>query len=147
EDKMWPLPIEELFMVGARTKTKLNKRGVFTIGELAKLDREYMYSWLKKPGLTLWEYANGIEDSPVRNCQPPVKSIGNSTTTSYDVDNKEECYMFLLGLSEMVGMRLRDIEQRGRVISVSLKNDQFHSYSHQIKLDTPTDSTNIIYRI
>lgn len=147
EDKMWPLPIEELFMVGARTKTKLNKRGVFTIGELAKLDREYMYSWLKKPGLTLWEYANGIEDSPVRNCPPPVKSIGNSTTTSYDVDNKEECYMFLLGLSEMVGMRLRDIEQRGRVISVSLKNDQFHSYSHQIKLDTPTDSTNIIYRV
>ena len=50
KDKMWPLPVEELFMVGSRTKTKLNNRGIFTIGELANLDKDYIYSWLKKPG-------------------------------------------------------------------------------------------------
>lgn len=131
EDKMWPLPVNELFMVGSRTKKKLNGRGIFTIGELAKLDREYVHSWLKKPGLLIWEYANGIENSPVRNIPLPVKSVGNSTTTSYDVDNRKESYMFLLALSEMVGMRIRDLEQSGRVISISLKSHQFHSYSHQ----------------
>ena len=47
KDKMWPLPVEELFMVGSRTKVKLNKRGIFTIGDLANLDRDYIYSWLK----------------------------------------------------------------------------------------------------
>ncbi len=146
EDKMWPLPVDELFMVGSRTKKKLNGRGIFTIGELAKLDREYVHSWLKKPGLLIWEYANGIENSPVRNIPLPVKSVGNSTTTSYDVDSRKESYMFLLALSEMVGMRIRDLEQSGRVISVSLKNHQFHSYSHQRKLDIPTDSTNAIYK-
>lgn len=146
ENKMWPLPVDELFMVGPRTKAKLNKRGIFTIGELAKLDREYIYSWLKKPGLVVWEYANGIENSPVRNTSLPIKSIGNSTTTSYDVDNRRESHMFLLALSEMVGMRVRNLEQCGRVISVSLKNDKFYSYSHQRKLSIATDSTNVIYR-
>ena len=146
KDKMWPLPVGDLFMVGSRTKAKLNGRGIFTIGELAALDREYIYSWLKKPGLLIWEYANGIENSMVRNNPIPVKSVGNSTTTSFDVDNRHEAHMILLAISEMIGMRVRDIEQNGSVISVSITNGDFYSYSHQRKLDIPTSSTNLIYK-
>lgn len=147
KDKMWPLPVEELFMVGSKTKAKLNGRGIFTIGELAKLDRDYIYSWLKKPGITIYNYANGIENSPVKNTPPPVKSIGNSTTTSFDVDNKNEAYMILLAISEMIGMRIRDMEQRGSVVSVGLRDCKFYSYSHQRKLDISTDTTNTIYKV
>lgn len=146
EKKLWPLPVEDLFMVGSRTKRKLNSRGIYTIGELAKLDRDYIYSWLKKPGLLIWEYANGIEDSLVRNNGIPIKSVGNSTTTAFDVDNKDEAYKVLLAISEMIGMRVRDLDRCGSVVSVGLKNDHFFSYSHQRKLDIPTDSTNKIYR-
>ncbi len=145
-DKMWPLPVEDLFMVGSRTKYKLNSRGIFTIGELANLDQDYIYSWLKKPGLLIWEYANGIDKSMVRSNPLPVKSVGNSTTTSFDVDNKKEAHMVLLALSEKVGMRIRDIKQCGYVVSVKVKNNSFFSYSHQKRLDIPTDSTNTIYR-
>lgn len=144
--KMWPLPVEELFMVGSRTKEKLNSRGIFTIGQLAKQSPEYMDSWLKKPGLLIWKYSHGIEESPVRNEELPIKSIGNSTTTSFDVDNKREAYLFLLSLSETVGMRLREINRCGQVISIFLKDHNFYTYSHQIKLDTPTNSTNTIYK-
>lgn len=146
KEKMWPLPVEDLFMVGSRTKAKLNNRGIFTIGELANLEKDYIYSWLKKPGLLIWEYANGIDNSQVRTNPLPVKSVGNSTTTSFDVDNKKEAHMVLLALSEKVGMRIRDIDQCGYVISIALKNYSFYSYSKQIKLDIPTDSTNTIYR-
>lgn len=146
EKKLWPLPVKDLFMVGSRTKQKLNSRGIYTIGELAKLDKDYIYSWIKKPGLLIWEYANGIEDSLVRSSGIPIKSVGNSTTMPFDVDNKAEAYKVLLAISEMIGMRVRDIEMCGNVISVGLKNDHFFSYSHQRKLDIPTDSTNTIYR-
>jgi DNA polymerase-4 len=47
----------------------------------------------------------------------------------------------------MVGMRIRDIKQNANVITVSLKNHSFYSYSHQRKLDMPTSSTNTIYRV
>ncbi|MDR7869219.1 MAG: DNA polymerase IV [Tissierellaceae bacterium] len=147
QEKMWPLPVEDLFMVGSRTKAKLNGRGIYTIGDLANTDRDYIYSWLKKPGLTIWDYANGIENSPVRNTPIPVKSVGNSTTMPFDIDNKKEAHLVLLGISEMVGMRVRDIEQNAKVISVSVKNHSFCSYSHQRKLDIPTSSTNTIYQV
>ncbi|MCQ4925048.1 DNA polymerase IV [Tissierella carlieri] len=146
EKKMWPLPVEELFMVGSRTKQKLNSRGIYTIGDLAKLDRDYIYSWLKKPGLLIWNYANGIENSLVQENTITIKSIGNSTTTSFDVTNKEEAYKVLLAISEMIGMRVRDINMCGSVVAVSLKNEHFFSYSHQRKIDIPTSSTNTIYR-
>ena len=147
EKKMWPLPVEDLFMVGSRTKAKLNSRGIFTIGDLAKLDRDYINSWLKKPGLLIWDYANGIENSDVKKSDVPIKSVGNSTTTAFDVDNKTEAYKVLLGISEMIGIRIRDLEQCGSVISVGLKNDHFFHYSHQRKLDMPTSSTNTIYKV
>lgn len=146
ETKMWPLPVEDLFMVGSRTKVRLNGRGIFTIRDLATLDKDYIYSWLKKPGLMIWDYANGIENSEVAKGSVPVKSVGNSTTTSFDVDNKNEAYKVLLAISEMIGMRARDLEMCGSVVSVGLKNAHFYHYSHQRKLDIPTDSTNTIFR-
>ncbi|NLX61130.1 MAG: DNA polymerase IV [Tissierellia bacterium] len=145
EEKMWPLPVGKLFMIGVKTQRKLNDRGIYTIGQLAKLDREYICSWLKKPGLLIWEYANGIENSRVRNTPYPVKSIGNSTTTAYDVDNKKEAYMFLLAIAEMVAMRARNLDLIGKVVSVSLRDQSFFSYSHQKKLNIATNSTKIIY--
>ncbi len=146
QDKMWPLPVEDLFMVGSRTKGKLNGRGIFTIGQLARLDRDYICSWLKKPGLLIWEYANGIENSPVISGSVPLKSVGNSTTLPFNVETKDEAYKVLLAISEMIGLRIRNLNMCGNVISVALKNHLFYSYSHQKKLMLPTDSTNNIYR-
>ncbi|MDD2447705.1 MAG: DNA polymerase IV [Tissierellia bacterium] len=145
-EKMWKLPVEDLFMVGSRTKSKLNSRGIFTIGELAKLDRDYIYSWLKKPGLLIWDYANGIENSDVKRQAAPIKSVGNSTTTAFDVETSTEAYKVLLALCEMVGMRIRNLNSCGSVISVGLKNSHFIYCSHQRKLDIPTSSTNTIYK-
>lgn len=42
EDKLWTLPIGELYMVGKRTESKLKARGIFTIGDLAKYDEKLL---------------------------------------------------------------------------------------------------------
>ncbi|MDK2933942.1 MAG: polymerase, partial [Clostridiales bacterium] len=76
----------------------------------------------------------------------PIKGIGNSTTIAFDVTDKKTACMVLLSLTETVAMRLRDVKKCAYVISVSLKDNTFKSYSHQKKLDVPTDSTNIIYK-
>lgn len=41
EQKMWPLPVEDLFYVGKSTKDKLYTMGIRTIGELANTDKKY----------------------------------------------------------------------------------------------------------
>lgn len=143
--KMCPLPVEKLFMVGSKTKSKLNGRGIYTIGELARLDKEYIYNWLKKSGLLIWEYANGIENSPVRTTEPLIKSLSNSTATPRDIGNRVEANLVLLGISEMLGMKIRALNMYGPVVSVVIKDNNFIIYRKQKSLYIPTNLTDKIY--
>ncbi|NLJ33456.1 MAG: DNA polymerase IV [Firmicutes bacterium] len=142
--KLWPLPVEDLFMVGRATVPKLHRIGIYTIGDLAHSDPKLLKKRLKSHGTLIWNYANGKENSPVGNI-PGIKSIGNSSTISFDVEDRKTAHMFLLSLTEMVAMRLRSSNYLAQVIGVSLKSQEFFSYSHQRRLYTPTDSTNKIY--
>lgn len=146
-EKMWPLPVRDLFMVGARTEKKLHSRGIFTIGDLAVLERDYVLHWLKKPGLLIWEYANGIEGSAVKNTGPAPKSIGNSTTTAFDVETEEDALLVLLGLTETVCMRLRAHQMYTKLVSVHFRNFSFVPYGRERTLYSATDCTNQIYRM
>ena len=49
--KLWPLPVRELFMLGPATERRLNRIGIHTIGELAQADPELLLHYLNKPGL------------------------------------------------------------------------------------------------
>ena len=144
--KMWPLPVGDLFMVGRATVPKLNFLGIETIGDLANYDLEILKSTLKSQGILIWNYANGIEESIVKKSNRlAIKSIGNSSTIPYDIDNRKEAHLMILSLCEMVGMRLRDSQYLARLVSVSYKTDMFVTSGHQRKFDVPTDHTLEIY--
>lgn len=146
KDKMWPLPVEELFMCGPKTAYKLKKRGIYTIGDLANTDVSLIQYWLKKHGVMLWHYAHGRENSEVSSSGIPMKGIGNSCTTPVDVDDKKSIELYILSLTEMVAMRLRDAEKCANVLCVTLRDTNFNNYSHQTKLDIATDSTIVLYK-
>lgn len=147
QEKLWPLPVGELFMVGRATVPKLKKLNIHTIGDLANYDVRLLEYSLKSHGRLIWQYANGIEDSQVGgNSGLPAKGVGNSTTIAYDVDNSREAHLILMSLTEMVSMRLRDMGLCASLVSVSIKTNEFEHYSHQKKFYTPTDSTKQIYQ-
>lgn len=148
KEKMWPLDVSDLFMVGRSTEHKLHRLGIYTIGDLAKADPEVLKYHLKSHGLLVWNYANGREDSAVRKSNHiQMKGIGNSTTIHFDVDDRATAHKVILSLSESVGMRLRASENCCRVVSVSIKSNLFHSYSRQRKLYNPIDSTKQIAQV
>ena len=92
-EKMWILPVEDLYMVGQATTPKLHNIGINMIGDLARYDIEVLKYKFKSWGLLLWNYANGIEDSSVSNSSHSIiKGIGNSTTIHFDVEDKETAY-------------------------------------------------------
>jgi DNA polymerase-4 len=142
KDKMWPLPVQDLFMVGRSTLPKLIKLNIFTIGDLANYDLDILKTSLKSHGELIWRYANGIDDSQVRKSNHiDIKGIGNSTTISFDVEDRDTAHKVILSLSEMVGMRLRDSHNCCRLVSVSIRSSEFMNYSHQRKLYSATDNT------
>ena len=144
ENKMWKLPISELFMVGRKSIPKLQKMGIKTIGDLAKKDEKELIKAFGKYGKMIWEYANGIDLSEVNYKQEKPKGIGNSITLPYDYVNIEKLEEVLLALVEQVTYRLRHHELLANVVNVQIKTNEFKVLSHQRKLDFPTDSTKII---
>jgi DNA polymerase-4 len=147
-EKMWPLPVRELFMVGPATAPKLYRLNIFTIGDLARANPDLLTYHLKSWGKLIRDYANGIESSPVsEDARPPIKGIGNSTTIPFDVDSMDEARKVLLSLCEMVGMRLRQAGYCAKLVSVYLRNTDLKGRSHQRKYIGATDDTYQIFRL
>ncbi len=142
-DIVWPLPAGELLYVGRSTSSYLSSIGVCTIGALARSDPELLRRRLGKAGDMLHSFANGGDCSPVRreSAMPPVKSIGNGTTSPRDMETPRDVWVTLSALSESVGMRLREQRLMGRVVELSVRTPQLEWSTHQIKLHQPTDIT------
>lgn len=139
--KMWPLPVSELFFVGRATAKKLFDMGIRTIGELAAADPAWLKGILKKHGEVIWGFANGVDLSPVLEAPAPNKGYGNSTTLSRDMTDREEADRVLLALSETVAARLRADHVQAEIVSVGIKYYDLSYVSHQKVLDTSTDLT------
>lgn len=146
QSKMWPLPVSSLFMCGKSSVQALRNLGILTIGDLATCDLNILKVNLKSHGTTLWEYANGIDDSEVYTQKARPKGVGNSTTLSQDVVTREEACKVLLSLSESVGQRLRHSKEQAYVVCTEIKYNDFQSVSHQMVLNSPTASDEQIYQ-
>ena len=146
KEKLWPLPVSELFSCGQSSVRTLTNLGIRTIKDLAQTPPDILESHLKSHGITLWNYANGIDDSVVETKQTKAKGIGNSTTLPEDVTTKESAHKILLTLAESVGKRLRESHSMAEAVCTEIKYSTFRSTSHQMILDTPTASTDSIYK-
>lgn len=147
KEKMWNLPVGELFMVGKKSVPKLSLLGITTIGDLARYDKKVIIKKLGKFGEMIWNYANGIDNDPVHYEAELPKGIGNSVTLPKDCNDIEELNKILLALSEKVSYRLRSYKLKTTVINVQIKTNEFITYSHQVKIASPTDNTKEIYKI
>ena len=145
EQKMWQLPVSDLFLAGRATVEKLNKVGIQTIGELAQADEGMIRSLLKKHGQTIQGFARGGDLDPGMISHEANKGYGNSITAPIDVVTEEYAKHLLLSLSETVGTRLRADGVMISVVSVHLTTCEFQRMNKQMQLDSPTNITEEIY--
>ena len=146
EEKLWPLPVRDLFMVGPATERKLHLLGIHTIGELAHADPQILLKKLHKPGISLWHSANGRYTDQLLPQPEENKGYGNSTTLPADLLDAPSAYKVLLALCETVAMRMRQDGKSARCLAVSLRSNQFVDFSHQATLYNATDCTEEIFR-
>ncbi|MCI5701059.1 MAG: DNA polymerase IV [Lachnospiraceae bacterium] len=145
-EKMWPLPVTDLFFVGHATAIKLSAMGIRTIGGLAQTDPSFLKARMKKHGEIIWAFANGLDFSVVEAQPAPNKGYGNSTTIAFDVKDHKTAKLVLLALTETVAARLRQNHVKAEVISIGIKTSEFHHTSHQRILSSPTNITKEIHQ-
>ena len=145
ETKFWPLPVRDLFLVGAATERKLKLMGIYTIGDLARADVRILRKRLGKHGETIWHFANGRNADAVTPEPSENKGYGNATTTAHDVVTTEEAHQVILSLCETVAMRMRRDGKCGSCVSIHLRTHEFKHLSHQIMLHGATNITGEIF--
>ena len=137
---VWPLPVTDLLFVGRSAAQSLSKFGIKTIGDLANFDRDSLSGLLGKQGEQLWQYANGLEHSPVASAGTyvPPKSVGNGETFSHDLVGTEQLREGLRPLAEQVAFRLRKHHMKCTTLQLTIRDPHFRDICRQRPLSAPT---------
>ena len=146
--KMWPLPVGDLFTVGAATADKLRHAKIMTIGDLAKTEVARVQRLVgQKMGKHIHDYANGIDPSEVLAEPEEAKGYSISTTLEDDVKKAEQAYPVLLALADSVTARIRSDGAKAYCVAVTIRDNSFKTRSHQRSLMNPTDISKEVYQI
>ena len=137
---VWPLPVTDLLFVGRAAARVLGQYGVSTIGDLAAFDRAALVTLLGKQGSSLWNYANGLENSPVTpaGTYTAPKSVGNGETFPYNLTRQEEVRRGVAELADEVAHRLREHHLKATTLQVTIRDPNFKDICRQKPLAAPT---------
>lgn len=145
-EKMWPLPIRDLLFLGKASEKKLQDFGIHTIGELAREKESTIQALLgEKTGRQLYQYARGIDNSPVLAQAEESKGFSVEKTFNDDIVSVEQVLPILLEQCDIVATRMRRKGKKCSCISVIFRTLDFKNRSHQTSLSSATDVTDEIY--
>jgi DNA polymerase-4 len=149
-----PLEVRKIPGVGKVTEKNLHDLGIKTVGDLAKLDDDFLEEKFGKWGLAMsgksrGEDAGGYFEAGVSYSEDEgePKSISHEHTFSEDTRDAELLESTLARLSEMVARRLRDNGLRARSISLKLRTSDFATITRAQTLDSPTQLDPEIFTI
>lgn len=146
KDIVWNAPANDLLYVGRATKKKLNKIGIYTIGDVANAPIELLRKELGKWGDLIYGFANGYDSSPVSHMDEntEVKSIGNSTTTPRDMKTFEDVKVVMYVLCDSVCRRMREQGFMARAIGINVRDNELNTFTRQCTLDDFSNITRVI---
>lgn len=139
-EKIWGLPASDLLGVGRVTTRVLNNYCIRTIGDLANSDYDFIKRILGKNGVSLWLYANGRDNSTVKDIKfvSPVKSIGHGITTVVDLSNEEEVWRVFLELTQGNGHKLRVHQKVAKAVAIYVRDNTLFSKQWQTQMQMVT---------
>ncbi len=142
-----PLPIQAMWGVGPKTAEVLERLGLRTIEDIAKLPRATLIRALGEAnGASLYELAWGRDYRDVTP-EEPDRSISAAETFAQDLDNPEEILTEFLRLTERATARLRDRDLFAKTISIKVRFADFSTINRSKTLPLPIDSTHDVYEV
>jgi DNA polymerase-4 len=144
-----PLDVGELFGVGPRTRARLHRIGLVTVGDVAHTPRPTLQLLVGRAlGAQLHELAWGTDRTtltPRRSDHDPERSMGAEETFGHDIADREAISRELLRLATRVTARMRYVGVAGRTVSLRVRYSDFTTITRSHTLADPTDLTGEVH--
>src|SRR3954469_12746420 len=144
-DHLHPLDVGELFGIGPRTRERLRRIGLVTVGDVARTPRPTLQALVGRAlGAQLHQLAWGTDRTTVtarRSDHDPERSMGAEDTFGHDVADRDVISRELLRLSAGVTARMRRARVAGRTVALRVRYSDFTTLTRSRTLPDPTDVT------
>ena len=133
-----PLPTSRLWGVGPQTRKKLDRMGLRTVGDVARLDASVLVNALgSAQGQHLHALANNDDPRPVVTDRA-AKSIGAEETFATDLRTRAACERELVRLADRACARMRPSGLATRTITLKVRFADFETKTRARTLPEPT---------
>lgn len=142
EEKLWPItPLSKMWGIGPRMEKRLNKLGLYKIGDIANYDKNKLKDLYGIMGEELWNHSNGIDEAVISDYKvsPKTTSFSNSQVLFKDYD-ESNIKIIINEMCEIVSRRLRLAHKKCQIIGLGIGYSKTFGggFYHNIKVH-PTD--------
>ncbi len=141
-----PMPVSRLWGAGPKTVPRLERIGLYTIGDVRRADTEWLVKNLGSVALHFQSLSRAEDPRQVAR-RRVARSMGSDRTLTNDVSAIQDIEKYLQRSADRIGQRLREKGYRSRGVRVKLKTNDFQLSSRQALLTEPTDSSSELYAV
>lgn len=128
-----PLSIKKIPGLGKATYIKLSEMGVRHIYTLSQIPQEQLFKVLGNNGISLWQKAHGIDNSPVVPYREQ-KSIGTQSTFETDSIDTQSIKQLITAMVTELCFQLRAQKKLTACITVTIRYSNFETHTQQSKI-------------
>ncbi|MBY0756145.1 DNA polymerase IV [Clostridium sardiniense] len=140
------LPISKIYGLGAKSVSKLNNMGFFNIEDLYLVSKEFLYEYLGKQGIEVYERIRGIDKREVKVVRDR-KSMGKERTLKRDTKDKDELLKYLKEFSKNIAHLLKEKDKSIKTITIKYKTSSFENHTRSRTLNDYINMEEDILRI
>ncbi len=143
-DLLKPLKLSKVHGLGKKSVARLNRIGIFTIGDMLNYSKEDLKLFLGSWGAEIYDRIRGIDNRPVQ-VESERKSIGKETTLKEDTKDKDLIRVYLREFSESVAAVMKRKGVEAKTITVKFKTKDFEGHTRSRTLSMPVSRAGEIY--
>lgn len=141
-----PLSITKVHGIGSKSKENLNNIGIYTVGDLLLLNKEYMVEIFGKHGIEIYDRIRGKDLREVEYKKRISKSIGKERTLKEDTKDIKELKKYLYAFSKEIEDSIVEENLYFKTITIKIKTTNFETHTKSRTINVFTSDSEVLYR-
>ncbi|MDP8219212.1 MAG: DNA polymerase IV [Candidatus Theseobacter exili] len=141
------ISVNELWGIGRKLTQHLAAMNIYTCGQLGRFPVSCLRRRFGVTGEHLHKMGLGTAETPLTPTDKSLdaKSVGHSMTLPKDITSRQEIARKILLLTERVGRRMRRDGLSAKVVGITIRYNNFHTFCRQKTLAKSVWDTKSIY--